>query len=120
MVPMGENLVETGQLPGADPRGSAASTGVVHHPGNRYSALILRMASSAIILDRANFEPVCVLHMPEGSPGNLPIQKPSTEKQRWNGLGNSPTQAGSLTKAIFLHRRGSACEASNTAMLFCW
>jgi hypothetical protein len=83
MVPMAENLVETGQLPGADPKGLSGLDAVVHHPGNRYSALILRMVSSAIILDRGTFEPICVLHMPEGSPGNLPITKVATEPDTW-------------------------------------
>lgn len=83
MVPMGEDLVETGQLPGADPKGLSGLDAVVHHPGNRYSALILRMVSAAIIVDRTTFEPVCVLHMPEGSPGNLPITKVSSKPDTW-------------------------------------
>ncbi|MFA5919869.1 MAG: hypothetical protein WC856_01090 [Methylococcaceae bacterium] len=83
MVPMAENLVETGQLPGASPLTLSGLDAVVHHPENRYSALIVRMASAAIILDRTNFEPVCVLHMPEGSPGNLPIVKVSSDPDTW-------------------------------------
>jgi len=83
MVPMGEDLVETGQLPGADPKGLSGLDAVVHHPANRFSALILRMVSSAIIVDRTTFEPVCVLHMPEGSPGNLPIKKVSSRPDAW-------------------------------------
>ena len=47
------------------------------------------------------------------------ILERSIEKQRWNGLGYSPTQAGSFTKVIFFQLRGSASEVSNTGMLFC-
>jgi thiocyanate desulfurase len=43
MVPMAENLVYTGQLPGDSPRTLTGLDAVVHHPGNRYSALIIRM-----------------------------------------------------------------------------
>jgi hypothetical protein len=75
MVPMAENLVEFGQLPGDSPRTLSGLDAVVHHPGNRYSALILRMVSSALIIDRTTWEPVACLHMPEGSPANLPVRK---------------------------------------------
>ena len=83
MVPMAENLVEQGEIPGADPRSLTGLDAVVHHPGNRYSALIIRMLSAAIILDRTTWEPVCVLHNPEGSPGNLKITRVASSPDVW-------------------------------------
>ncbi len=83
MVPMAEYLVYTGQLPGDSPRTLTGLDAVVHHPGNRYSALILRMMSAAIIVDRTTWEPICCLHNPEGSPDNLPVTKVSTGPDTW-------------------------------------
>jgi len=83
MVPMAEYLVYTGQIPGDSPRTLSGLDAVVHHPGNRYSALIIRMCSAAVILDRQNWEPVCCLHNPEGSPGNLPVRKVSSDPDTW-------------------------------------
>jgi hypothetical protein len=56
---------------------------VVHHPGNRYSAMVIRMCSAAVIVDRTTWEPVTCLHMPEGSPGNLPVKKVSSNPDTW-------------------------------------
>ena len=83
MVPMAENLVEEGQIPGSDPKSLTGLDAVVHHPNNRHSALIVRMLSAAIILDRETWEPVCVLHNPEGLPGNLSISKVSSGPDTW-------------------------------------
>jgi hypothetical protein len=83
MVPMAEYLVYTGQLPGDSPRTLTGLDAVVHHPGNRYSALILRMPAAAIIVDRTTWDPVCCLHTPEGSPGNLPVKKVSSSPDAW-------------------------------------
>lgn len=83
MVPMAENLVEKGELPGADPRSLTGLDAVVHHPGNRYSALVIRMLSSSIIIDRTTWEPVCVLHNPEGSQGMLKITRVSSSPDVW-------------------------------------
>lgn len=83
MVPVAENLVEAGRIPGSDPKSLTGLDAVVHHPGNRYSALIIRMLSAAIILDRQTWEPVCVLHNPEGSPGNLKITKVASAPDVW-------------------------------------
>ena len=44
---------------------------VVHHPGNRWSALVLRSAGRGPHRRPQHWEPVCCLHTPEGSPGNL-------------------------------------------------
>ncbi len=83
MVPMAEDLVYTGQLPGDSPRTLSGLDAVVHHPGNRYSALIIRMLSCAVIIDRTTWEPVACLHNPEGSPDNLQIHKVHTTPDTW-------------------------------------
>jgi hypothetical protein len=83
MVPMAELLVERGQIPGASPQTLTGLDAVVHHPGNRWSALVLRMAAAALIVDRRTWEPVTCLHMPEGSPGNLPVKKVSSGPDAW-------------------------------------
>jgi thiocyanate desulfurase len=84
MVPMAENLVYTGQLPGDAPRALSGLDAVVHHPGNRYSALIIRMVSAAVIIDRETWEPVCCLHNPEGSPDNLKVVKVTADPDTWD------------------------------------
>jgi hypothetical protein len=83
MVPMAENLVYTGQLPGDAPRALTGLDAVVHHPGNKYSALICRMISAAVIVDRTTWEPITCLHNPEGSPDNLPITKVHADPDTW-------------------------------------
>jgi hypothetical protein len=83
MVPMAENLVERGQIPGDSPQTLTGLDAVVHHPDNRYSALILRMCAAALIVDRTNWEPVTCLHMPKGSPGNLPVNKVGSGPDVW-------------------------------------
>lgn len=83
MVPMAELLVERGQIPGASPQTLTGLDATIHHPNNRWSALINRMAACAIIIDRQNWEPVTCLHMPEGSPGNLPVKKVSSGPDVW-------------------------------------
>jgi thiocyanate desulfurase len=75
MVPMAEDLVEKGTLPGDNVRALSGLDAVVHHPGNRYSALIIRMLSSAVIVDRKTWDVVACLHMPEGSDDNLKVRK---------------------------------------------
>jgi thiocyanate desulfurase len=83
MVPMAESLVYKGRLPGDSPRTLTGLDAVVHHPNNRWSALVLRMPAAAIIMDRQTWEPVTCLHMPEGSPGNLPLKKVSSSPDTW-------------------------------------
>jgi thiocyanate desulfurase len=86
MVPMGEYLVYTGQLPETHEDSERSLTGldaVVHHPGNRYSALIVRMLSASVIVDRKNWEPICCLHNPEGSADNLPVRKVCSNPDTW-------------------------------------
>jgi hypothetical protein len=83
MVPMAENYVYTGQLPGDSPRTLSGLDAVVHHPGNRYSALIIRMLSCAVIVDRITWEPVACLHNPEGSDDNLPVTKLHSDPDTW-------------------------------------
>jgi len=89
MVPMAEYLVYTGKLPappGAPPGTVQSLSGldaVVHHPGNRYSAMIVRMCSAAVIVDRETWEPITCLHNPEGSADNLPVTKLHSNPNTW-------------------------------------
>src|SRR5205823_279832 len=83
MVPMGELLVERGQIPGDAPQTLTGLDAVVHHPNNRWSALVLRMAAAALILDRKTWEPVTCLHTPEGSPDNLAVKKVASGPDVW-------------------------------------
>ena len=41
------------------------------------------MPAAALILDRTTWEPVCCLHTPEGSPGNLPVKKVASSPDIW-------------------------------------
>jgi thiocyanate desulfurase len=84
MVPMAELLVERGQIPGDSPQTLTGLDAVVHHPNNRWSAVILRMCSAALIVDRTTWEPVTCLHMPKGSPGNLPVKKVASGPDAWD------------------------------------
>ncbi len=84
MVPMGESKVERGEIPGASPHTLSGLDAVVHHPNNRWSALICRMAACAIIIDRTTWEPVTCLHTPEHSPGNVPITKVTSGPDTWD------------------------------------
>lgn len=83
MVPMAEDLVWKGELPGDNPKGLTGLDAVVHHPNSRWSALILRMLSCAVILDRTTMEPVACLSNPEGSQDNLKVTKVSSTPDVW-------------------------------------
>lgn len=83
MAPMAENLVETNGIPGAGKKGLTGLDAVVHHPDGRYSALIIRMLSCAVIVDRTTWEPVACLHNPEGSPDNLKVVKLHDDPSTW-------------------------------------
>jgi hypothetical protein len=83
MVPMAELLVERGQIPGRSPNTLVGLDATIHHPGNRYSALVIRLAAAAIIVDRTTWEPVACLHTPEDSPGNLRVKKVGSGPDVW-------------------------------------
>ncbi len=83
MVPMAENLVSAGQIFGDNPKSLSGLDAVVHHPGNKYSALIIRMLSCAVIVDRDTWEPVACLNNPEGSEGNLKVAKVHDNPNTW-------------------------------------
>ena len=83
MVPMAELLVERGQIPGDSPLTLTGLDAVIHHPNDRWSALIFRMCAAALIVDRTTWEPVTCLHMPKGSPDNLPVKKVGSAPDVW-------------------------------------
>ena len=76
MVPMGEYLVYTGQLPGDAVRNLTGADNTVHHPGNRFSIVTLRMFACGVVMDRTTMEPVACISSPEGTPKeNIPVKK---------------------------------------------
>ena len=76
MVPMGEYLVYTGQLPGDAVRNLTGADNTVHHPGNRFSLVTLRMFAVGVVFDRTTMEPVACISSPEGTPSdNIPVRK---------------------------------------------
>jgi thiocyanate desulfurase len=76
MVPMGEYLAYTGQLPGSAVRNLTGADNTVHHPGNRFSMVTLRMFACGIVIDRTTMEPIACISSPEGTPKeNLPVKK---------------------------------------------
>lgn len=83
MVPMGELLVERGQIPGASPQTLTGLDATVHHPGGRYTILILRMCAAALVVDRKTWDIVTCLHSPENSPGNIPVKKVGSGPDAW-------------------------------------
>jgi hypothetical protein len=45
--------------------------------------VILRLCSSALIVDRRTWEPVTCLCLPKGSPGNLPVKQVASGRDAW-------------------------------------
>ena len=76
MVPMGEFLAYTGQIPGDAVRNLTGADNTVHHPGNRFSLVTLRMFAVGVVIDRTTMEPVACISSPEGTPKeNMPVKK---------------------------------------------
>ena len=76
MVPMGEYLVYTGQLPGDAVRNLTGADNTVHHPGNRFSLVTLRMFAVGVVFDRTTMEPIACISSPEGTPTeSIPVRK---------------------------------------------
>jgi thiocyanate desulfurase len=78
MVPMGEYLVYTGQLPGDAVRGLTGSDNCVHHPIHPLSLVTLRMFAVGVVIDRTSMEPIACISSPAGTPkDNIPVTKVS-------------------------------------------
>jgi thiocyanate desulfurase len=76
MVPMGEFLVYTGQLPGDAVRNLTGADNTVHHPGNRFSLVTLRMFAVGVVFDRTTMEPIACTSSPDGTPSeNIPVRR---------------------------------------------
>jgi thiocyanate desulfurase len=74
MPPGGELMVEEGTIPGRQPLSLVGADAVVHHPGDRWSAVVIRLLGMGLILDRTNnYEPVTALHTPQGAPDQYPV-----------------------------------------------
>ena len=78
MVPMGEYLVYTGQLPGDAVRRLTGSDNCVHHPIHPLSLVTLRMFAVGVVIDRTSMEPIACISSPAGTPkDNIPVTKVS-------------------------------------------
>ncbi|TPV98590.1 MAG: hypothetical protein USCAAHI_01978 [Beijerinckiaceae bacterium] len=78
MVPMGEYLVYTGQLPGDAVRNLTGSDNCVHHPIHPLSLVTLRMFAVGVVIDRTSMEPIACISSPAGTPtDNIPVRKVS-------------------------------------------
>ncbi len=76
MVPMGEYLAYTGQLPGSDVKALTGADNCVHHPIHPLSLVTLRMFSVGVVFDRTTMEPVAAVSSPDGTAKDaLPIKK---------------------------------------------
>ena len=76
MVPMGEYLVYTGQLPGDAVRNLTGADNCVHHPIHPLSLVTLRMFAVGVVIDRTSMEPVACISSPAGTPAdNIPVTK---------------------------------------------
>jgi thiocyanate desulfurase len=76
MVPMGEYLVYSGQLPGDSVKTLTGADNCVHHPFHPLSLVTLRMFAVGVVIDRTSMEPVACISSPEGTPKeNIPVKK---------------------------------------------
>ena len=82
MVPMGEYLAYTGQLPGDAVRNLTGADNTVHHPGNRFSLVTLRMFAVGVVIDRTTMEPVAC------------SRRPTAHRVKTSRSGRSPTAYG--------------------------
>jgi hypothetical protein len=83
MAPMAELLVERGQIPGDSPHTLTGLDFALHDTRGRWSVMGLRMCGGCIVLDRANWEPVCYLFANEIGKDNIPLTKVSSAPDTW-------------------------------------
>jgi hypothetical protein len=83
MAPMAELLVERGQIPGDSPRSLTGLDNALHDTTGRWSVLCTRMCGGVIVIDRANWEPVCFLYACGSGESNLPIKKIFSDPDTW-------------------------------------
>ncbi len=84
MVPMGEFLVYSGQLPGNAVRSLTGADNCVHHPTHPLSLVTLRMFGIGIVFDRRTQEPICAISSPAGTADTaLPIRKLPGDPPSW-------------------------------------
>ncbi len=67
MVPMGEYLAYTGQLPGNDVKALTGADNCVHHPIHPLSLVTLRMFAVGVVFDRTTMEPMAAISSPDGT-----------------------------------------------------
>ena len=76
MVPMGEYLAYTGQLPGDSVKTLTGADNCVHHPFHPLSLVTLRMFAVGVVFDRTTMEPLACISSPEGTTKEaIPVKK---------------------------------------------
>jgi thiocyanate desulfurase len=76
MVPMGEYLAYTGQLPGDSVKTLTGADNCVHHPFHPLSLVTLRMFAVGVVFDRTTMEPLACISSPEGTTkDSIPVKK---------------------------------------------
>ena len=76
MVPMGEYLAYTGQLPGDSVKTLTGADNCVHHPFHPLSLVTLRMFAVGVVFDRTIMEPLACISSPEGTTkDSIPVKK---------------------------------------------
>ena len=76
MVPMGEYLAYTGQLPGDSVKTLTGADNCVHHPFHPLSLVTLRMFAVGVVFDRTTMEPLACISSPEGTTKeSIPVKK---------------------------------------------
>jgi len=76
MVPMGEYLAYTGQLPGDSVKTLTGADNCVHHPIHPLSLVTLRMFATGVVFDRTSMEPLACISSPEGTTkDSIPVKK---------------------------------------------
>ncbi|KAF0135713.1 MAG: hypothetical protein FD139_27 [Methylocystaceae bacterium] len=76
MVPMGEYLAYSGQLPGDSVKTLTGADNCVHHPIHPLSLVTLRMFAVGVVIDRTTMEPVACISSPDGTTKeNIPVKK---------------------------------------------
>lgn len=80
IVPGGELLIEDGKTPGAAPHNVAGSDPWIFDPRGRWAIVGIRLAGVGIVCDRQNnYEPVCAVSGPKGSPDIYRLKKTGNE-----------------------------------------
>ena len=102
MVPMGEYLVYTGQLPGDSVKTLTGADNCVHHPFHPLSLVTLRMFAVGVVFDRTTMEPLACISSPEGTTKEIH----SRQEDRRRHLGHHARQCRDLRSRVRFRSAG--------------